>query len=81
MIRELLENKTQSEKADIKATEIAKLDLVGETTKDNIKIEIVEMNKIEGGVEFSHLIFGFSEPIHKLDNHAVKEYHAVVFED
>jgi hypothetical protein len=51
-ISQKLENKTQVEKAEIKATEIAKINFKGETTKDDIKIEILETNKLKNGVEF-----------------------------
>ena len=53
MIKDLLENKSSKEKANIKATELAKLDFVGEYTdaKYGIKIEIQSLDKIEGGIE------------------------------
>lgn len=47
MIRDLLIDKTAQEKAEIKATEIAKLDLTGEFVKDDITVDIQSLNKIE----------------------------------
>lgn len=51
MIRELLTNKTATEKANIKATEIAKLNHVGTFPRGNLEIEIVFLTKIDKGVE------------------------------
>lgn len=53
MIKELLENKTIIEKANIKADEIVKLDLIGKyvSKEYSLEIEIKSVSKIEGGVE------------------------------
>lgn len=51
MIKELLTDKTVKERAEIKSAEIAKLNLPGEFQRKNIKIEIVSLSKIEGGLE------------------------------
>lgn len=51
MIRELIENKTAQEKANLKALEIAKIRAVPRVPRKDYDIEIVEINAIEGGVE------------------------------
>ena len=53
MINELLENKTARERANIKATELAKLNFVGEHINElyGIKVEIQSLEKIEDGIE------------------------------
>lgn len=51
MIKDLLKNKSAKEKAKIKGREIAKVDFRGKYIKDGIKIEIIEINAIEDGVE------------------------------
>lgn len=52
-MRHLIENKISKEKAEIKGREIAKLDFRGEhiDEKTKIKIDIVSINAITGGVE------------------------------
>ena len=53
MINDLLTNKSAREKADIKATEISKLDLVGEyvDATQGISVEIQSVSKINNGIE------------------------------
>lgn len=51
MIESLLKNKNEIERANIKAQEIVKLEHRGEFTKSNLKIEIQDLKKIDGGVE------------------------------
>lgn len=48
---ELLTNKTQEEKADIKSVELAKLNHTGIFTRGEFEMEIISLTKIEGGVE------------------------------
>lgn len=51
MIKDLLENKTFLESADIKSEEILKLSFSGEYIKNEIKVEILNIGKINGGIE------------------------------
>lgn len=64
MIRELLTDKiTSKEWAEIKATEITKLPLTGQFTKGDIKVEIVGISKIEGGLEIFARAWENDKPI------------------
>ena len=51
MIENLLKNKTGKERATLKGKEIAKVATKRKTTRGSMKIKILEINAIEGGVE------------------------------
>jgi hypothetical protein len=50
-IRDMLDGKSAAERAEIKATEMAKLNVAGTYTEDGITIEIRSIEKIAGGVQ------------------------------
>lgn len=51
MIQDLLQNKDSAERADIKSTEIVKLDFSANQIRSNYQILINSISKIQGGVE------------------------------
>lgn len=51
MIKELLANKIAKERANIKASEVAKLNHKGKFLRGDLEIEITDLKAIEGGVE------------------------------
>ena len=78
MIKDLIEGKTATERAQIKSTEIAKINFVGTHTSGDLTIEILSLNPIEvngqHGVELYAKAWDKGEPIGFVDGTVETEH-------